>query len=212
MVMAEKNAVAFRFDEIRQRMLEWSVACRAAILGTTVCEMQGEYYNRMIIAFPDGNCQYYDKRHCFRMGGEQEHFVGGNQQVVFDYRGVRITPFICYDLRFPVWCRNTVDYDVAVYVANWPAARRAVWQTLLKARAIENQAFVLGVNCVGSDDNGIVYAGDSMCVDARGEVMALAPEFQETTLVVDCDMDILQNFRHKFSVLEDRDDFLLNLY
>ena len=110
-----------------------------------------------------------------------------------------------------MWCRNVDGYDIAVYIANWPAARREVWQMLLKARAIENQAYVAGVNCVGTDLNGIVYAGDSMGVNARGEVMKQAPAFQEATLWLECDRGVLQDFRHKFAVLEDRDSFVVEI-
>ncbi len=141
------------------------------------------------------------------MGGENEHFSPGNRQVVFEYRGVKIATFICYDLRFPVWSRNTEGYDLAVYVANWPETRRDVWSILLRARAIENQAFVAGVNCFGVDNNGIRYAGDSMVVDARGNILGNSNEFQEEVLVVDCDITALHEFRRRFSVLDDRDFF-----
>lgn len=211
-VVAEKIEVASRFEEVLKTMLGWAASCRAVVLGSTVCEVSNNYYNRMIIAFPDGSSRFYDKRHCFRMGGENEHFASGDQRLIFEYQGVKIAPFICYDLRFPVWSRNVEEYDLALYIANWPAARRKVWQTLLKARAIENQAFVVGVNCVGTDLNGITYAGDTMAVDARGELMECAEEFQETTLWVECDFSVLQEFRRKFAVLEDRDSFALNLY
>lgn len=205
--VAEKRMVADRFEEVRLKMLGWAGQGDAVVVGSTVYEENGKYYNRMVVAFPDGRCLYYDKRHCFRQGGENEHFSPGNQQLVFDFRGVRIAAFICYDLRFPVWSRNTQNYDLAVYVANWPESRREVWRTLLKARAIENQAFVAGVNCVGGDGNGISYAGDSMVADARGHVMALAPEFAEEIVIAECDVEALHEFRKKFPALEDGDRF-----
>lgn len=208
---AEKEAVASRYEEVRSCMLQWANRCDAAVLGSTVCREEGRYYNRLIAAFPDGTCEYYDKRHCFRMGGEQEHFSPGANHCSFQFRGGRIAVFICYDLRFPVWSRNTEGYDVAVYVANWPESRREVWQMLLRARAIENQAFVAGVNCVGTDNNGIRYAGDSMVVDARGNILGDSHEFQEEILVVDCDIATLHDFRRKFSVLDDRDCFSLEV-
>ncbi len=207
--VAEKKTVACRFDDVRRKMLEWAGKYTAVIVGSTVYEEKSRYYNRLIIAFPDGRCEYYDKRHCFRMGGENEHFSPGNRQVVFEYRGVKIATFICYDLRFPVWSRNTEGYDLAVYVANWPETRRDVWSILLRARAIENQAFVAGVNCFGVDNNGIRYAGDSMVVDARGNILGKSNEFQEEVLVVDCDITALHDFRRRFSVLDDRDFFHL---
>ena len=168
----------------------------------------GKYYNRLIAAFPEGNCRYYDKRHCFRMGGENEHFTPGDRQLTFEFRGVKIAAFICYDLRFPVWCRNTQNYDLAVFVADWPESRREVWKTLLKARAIENQAFVAGVNCVGEDDNGLTYSGDSMVADARGREVGSTSPGNEAIIRVELDIEKLRQFRKKFPVLDDRDDFL----
>lgn len=205
--MAEKMAVASRFVEIREKMSAWAFESDALVAGSTVYEEEGRYYNRLIVALPDGQCLYYDKRHCFRMGGENEHFSAGDEQLVFDFRGVRIAAFICYDLRFPVWCRNTRQYDLALFVANWPASRREVWNTLLKARAIENQAYVAAVNCVGTDTNGLRYAGDSVVLDARGNTVAAAKEFVEEIVVGECDLRTLHDFRSKFAVLEDRDDF-----
>ena len=105
------------------------------------------------------------------MGGEDKHFTSGNKKLLIEYEGVKIAPFICYDLRFPVWSRNTEMYDMAVYVANWPAVRREAWQILLRARAIENQCYAIGVNCVGKDGNGLEYSGDSAIVSPKGEVL-----------------------------------------
>lgn len=207
--LVEKKAVAFRFGEIQQWMLDWASRLNAVLTGSTVYETGENYYNRLLVAFPDGRREYYDKRHCFRMGGENEHFSSGRRRLVFEFRGVKIAAFICYDLRFPVWCRNTEGYDLAVFVANWPESRKEVWKTLLKARAIENQAFVVGVNCVGTDSNGIRYAGDSVVVDARGNVLKTATEYQEETLVTDCDVAALHGFRRKFAVLDDLDPFCL---
>lgn len=206
-----KKEIAARFADVREMMLAWARQQNALIMGSTVCEEEGHYYNRLIMAFPDGNSLYYDKRHCFRMGGENEHFSPGFRRLTFEFRGVRIAPFICYDLRFPVWSRNSQAYDLAVYVANWPESRREVWNSLLKARAIENQAFVAGVNCVGSDLNGLLYAGDSAVWDARGKAVATATEFQEEIVIADCDITALHFFRNKFPVLEDKDSFRLEI-
>ena len=206
-MIVERERIAGCYEEVKRKMQEWACRSGALVMGSTVCREGERYYNRLIAAFPDGETKYYDKRHCFRMGGENEHFSPGNRQVVFEYRGVKIATFICYDLRFPVWSRNTEGYDMAVYVANWPETRREVWSILLKSRAIENQAFVAGVNCVGVDNNGIRYAGDSMVVDARGNILGNSNEFQEEVLVVDCDITALHEFRRRFSVLDDRDFF-----
>lgn len=205
--MAEKVAVAARYHDIRQMMLRWAASTTALVTGSTVYEENGHYYNRLIVAFPDGHCEYYDKRHCFRMGGENEHFTPGKRQLSVEFRGTKIAFFICYDLRFPVWCRNIEHYDVAVFVANWPASRREVWKTLLKARAIENQSFVAAVNCVGTDKNGLIYAGDSVILDARGELLASATEYGEESVTGVCEVADLHAFRKKFAVLEDKDEF-----
>lgn len=205
-----KKKTASYFDKTVEMMQGWALRQDALIMGSTVYEEHAKYYNRLVVAFPDGQCLYYDKRHCFRMGGENEYFTAGNSRLVFDFRDIKIAAFICYDLRFPVWSRNTEVYDLAVYVANWPESRRDVWRTLLRARAIENQAFVAGVNCVGTDDNGLKYAGDSMLVNARGEVVIAGEDFKEQIIVADINTDELHEFRRKFSVLEDGDSFTIN--
>ena len=207
--VAEKAAVAACFGEVEERMSVWARLQDAAVLGSTAVEEGGRFFNRLVVALPDGKRLYYDKRHCFRMGGESEHYSGGSRRLVFDFRGARIAPFVCYDLRFPVWSRNTEGYDLAVYVANWPASRREVWNVLLRARAIENQSFVAAVNCVGEDAGGLRYAGDSGVWDARGQVVAAAREYEEGIVVADCDLEALREFRRKFPVLEDRDEFRL---
>lgn len=207
--VAEKAAVAACFGEVEERMSVWARLQDAAVLGSTAVEEGGRFFNRLVVALPDGKRLYYDKRHCFRMGGESEHYSGGSRRLVFDFRGARIAPFICYDLRFPVWSRNTEGYDLAVYVANWPASRREVWNVLLRARAIENQSFVAAVNCVGEDAGGLRYAGESGVWDARGQVVAAAREYEEGIVVADCDLEALREFRRKFPVLEDRDEFRL---
>lgn len=204
---ALKKKTAAYFDRTVEVMGEWAQRQDALLMGSTVYEENARFYNRLIVAFPDGQCLYYDKRHCFRMGGENEHFTPGDRRLVFDFRGIKIAAYICYDLRFPVWSRNTEGYDLAVYVANWPESRREVWRTLLRARAIENQAFVAGVNCVGTDDNGLSYAGDSMLVNARGEIVSVGEEFKEQTIIGGIDVNELHDFRRKFSVLDDRDSF-----
>lgn len=206
---AVKQRVALRFDEVCEWMQQWAEEQDALVMGSTVYATEGKYYNRLIAAFPDKSCKFYDKRHCFRMGGENEHFSAGNKSLIFDFRGVRIAAFICYDLRFPVWCRNTARYDLAVFVANWPESRREVWKILLQARAIENQAYVAGVNCVGIDNNGLRYSGDSALVDPRGQRIGRAEAFAEKVVVAELDMEKLREFRHKFAVLDDRDHFEL---
>lgn len=206
---AEREKTARRYEDVEREMLAWAGKTGALVMGSTVCREKQNYYNRMIAAFPDGNMKYYDKRHCFRMGGENEYFASGQKRLVFDYKGVKIAAFICYDLRFPVWCRNVEDYSLAVYIANWPASRRQVWQTLLKARAIENQCYVAGVNCVGTDNGGGRYTGDSALIDAKGEIVKAASEGKEEIVTAELNLETLIAFRKKFAVLEDRDHFEL---
>lgn len=205
--MEGKENTAADFERIKMRMSGWASDKKALIAGSTVYRSGETFYNRMIIAFPDGSFMYYDKRHCFTMGGEREHFTEGKNKLVFDYKGVRIAPFICYDLRFPVWSRNTEEYDIAVYVAAWPEARRNAWNLLLRARAVENQCFVAGVNCYGLGGNGVFYAGDSAIVDAKGKIVASCGDAGENVVFADLDLDALYRFREKFPILNDRDDF-----
>ena len=206
--MTGKEAVARRYADVCQRMRVWAANKQALVMGSTVFRAGKHYYNRLLAVFPSGEILTYDKRHCFTMGGEASHFVAGRQRLVFDYKGARFAPFVCYDLRFPVWCRNTVGYDIAVYVANWPQARRNVWQTLLKARAIENQCYVVGVNRVG-DDPACSYSGDSVVLDAYGHTLAACTPGKECVAYAYIDMNELAKFRHKFPVLADGDDFAL---
>lgn len=206
---AERERIAGYYEGVRRKMQEWACKTEAVVIGSTVCREGECYYNRLITAFPDRGMKYYDKRHCFRMGGENEYFTPGQQRLVFEYKGVKIAAFICYDLRFPVWSRNTEGYDLAVYIANWPASRRKVWQTLLRARAIENQCYVAGVNCVGTDNNGLVYVGDSALVDAKGEIVGAAGEGEEEIVVAELNLETLAAFREKFTVLDDQDSFEL---
>ena len=162
--------------------------------------------NRFVFATPDGCIETYDKRHLFSYGGENKSYTGGQQRVVFEYKGFRIMPQICYDLRFPVWCRNRGDYDLLLYVASWPTSRISVWDTLLKARAIENQCYVVGVNRVGSDPVA-EYCGHSAAVDFKGLQIAAHAQPFENILTVELDSDKLQSFREKFRAWEDADVF-----
>jgi predicted amidohydrolase len=146
-------------------MAEQAEKTGAAITASLIIEENGRYYNRLIWMTPAGRYQTYDKRHLFAMAGEHEHYEAGTERLIVEYKGWRICPMICYDLRFPVWSRNDDAYDLLIYTANWPDRRAYDWQTLLRARAIENQCYVLGVNRVGMDPNGYVYQGDSCVID-----------------------------------------------
>lgn len=166
-------------------------------------------HNRFYIVSSHGDVVFYDKRHLFSMGMEQESYDAGKERVIVNIGSVRVLLLVCYDLRFPVWSRNRNDYDIAIYSANWPKPRRDVWLTLLKARAIENQAYVVGVNRVGETD-GVYYSGDSIVYGARGEVVSRANEDgQEQVMVVEMNIDAMRSFREKFKVLNDADDFVI---
>jgi predicted amidohydrolase len=164
------------------------------------------FFNRLFFIDNKGNLSYYDKRHMFRMGGEGENFSAGNRRLIVNHRGWRICPLICYDLRFPVWSRNREEYDLLIYLSNWPAVRSDVWNTLLKARAMENQSWVIGVNRVGKDGEGIDYAGESQIIDPKGKVILKAGGdegvFEEIISLED-----LYEFRKKFPAWKDRDHF-----
>lgn len=179
----------------------------SAITGSFICEEKNQYFNRQLFVFPDGNYEFYDKRHLFRMGDENKIFTSGKKQVIVNLNGFRIKLFTCYDLRFPVWSRNKNNYDVAIYVANWPEARKNVWSTLLKARAIENQIFVVGVNRVGVDGMKLKYSGNSAVIDAKGNEILETAEHKTEVKTIEISLDDLENFRKAFPVLLDGDEF-----
>lgn len=184
----------------------------AALVGSIVCvdddektEEKAFRRNRLFFVRPDGSYDYYDKRHLFSYGGEGKEFKAGERRIVTEWRGVRFLLQVCYDLRFPVFSRNHGDYDAIIYVANWPSSRRDAWQTLLKARAIENQCFVLGVNRVGCDKSN-EYSGDSVIIDAYGRTIAACKESSVDSASAELDMTELLSFRKAFPVIEDADD------
>ena len=178
----------------------------SAVTGSLIIEESGRIYNRCLWIFPDGSLEYYDKRHLFTMSGEHLHYSPGNKKLVVEYLGWRFCPLVCYDLRFPVWSRNIENYDVLLYVANWPAPRHHVWKSLLTARAIENQSYCFGVNRVGTDGTGLNYSGDSAMVDPKGFASFLGEK--EQVKRVELSYSGLHEFRKKFPVLEDRDFFV----
>jgi predicted amidohydrolase len=182
----------------------------AAVTGSVITSDGGHHYNRLLWAEPAGELRSYDKRHLFRMAREHEHFTPGRLAWSVSWRGFSVCPLVCYDLRFPVYSRRRaqLDYDLLIYVANWPAARAFAWRTLLKARAIENQAYVVGVNRVGADGGGIAYAGDSTALDFLGATLTdLGAEAGVVTVALDG--AALGNFRRKFPAHLDADAFTL---
>jgi omega-amidase len=179
------------------------------ICGSYVVKEDNQFFNRWVFVSPENDTASYNKRHLFSMGGEDSLFTSGSSRVVFSYRGTRIAPFICYDLRFPVWSRNRNDYDLLIYSANWPEIRQNVWNTLLKARAIENQCFVAGSNRTGTDGDGIKYCGESVIVNPRGELIEIAEAGQECSITADISLTELADFRNKFPVINDADKFTI---
>ena len=190
--------------------LEWmkrkASEADAAIAGSIAVTEDGKYYNRFYFVKPDGSVAQYDKKHLFTYGGEHHRFTAGHERVVVAWRGVRFLLEICYDLRFPVWARNRGDYDMILYVANWPVPRASVWSALLVARAIENQCYVAGVNRVGTDPS-CEYHGGSVIIDPYGRTIASCAAGEECEATAEVDMEKLMAFREKFPVLDDADNF-----
>ena len=179
------------------------------IVGSIKIKEKFGLVNRLIVAFPDGSFQSYDKKHLFRMGKEHEIYQPGTEKLVFSYKGWRISPFICYDLRFPVWSRDVdLGYDLAIYVANWPSARIHAWDTLLKARAIENLSYVAGVNRIGLDGNALEYVGHSALISFKGEELTNMGSYA-TIQQVSLSLDKLRSFREAFPAHLDADSFQL---
>ena len=180
---------------------------QSLVIGSLLIGESDSYYNRLIAAFPDGNLECYDKRHLFSFAGEDKVFTPGSERLIIQYKGFKICPLICYDLRFPVWARNTEDIDLLIYVANWPNARMSAWDTLLKARAIENLCYVAGVNRVGIDNNRLVYTGHSSVYDAMGEKLLESESSKEAIYSKTINTSHIAAVRKKFSFLNDRDNF-----
>jgi len=182
----------------------------ALVIGSLIIEDEGCYYNRLIAAFPNATVQYYDKHHLFTLSGEHRVYTAGEKRLEFNYKGWHICPLVCYDLRFPVWARNTTNYDLLIYIASWPKPRIDAWDTLLKARAIENMSYTIGVNRIGTDGNNLEYCGHSAVYDALGENIASTKENEEAILNISLNKKELKSIRKKFNFLEDRDCFELN--
>jgi len=190
---------------------------RASVTGSFICSEPGiesvQYFNRLLWMNPDGSFHHYDKRHLFSFAGEHFHFSAGRERIVVELNGWRICPLICYDLRFPVWSRNsaTDPYDLLIYVANWPEARSTAWKDLLVARAHENQSYVAGVNRIGTDEKGITYSGDSRVIGPRGELLVSFDGHEQGLTTVTLDKSDLLDFRDKFRAWEDADRFDLRV-
>ncbi|MGB2128761.1 MAG: amidohydrolase [Flavicella sp.] len=180
-----------------------------AIVGSLIIEENNLYFNRFVFVHSSGAYVHYDKKHLFSYAGEDKNFTAGTHRLIFEYKGWKIAPFVCYDLRFPVWSRNTEDYDIALYVANWPAERSLAWNTLIKARAIENICYVIGVNRVGTDKNKLEYHGQSQIIGPMGEEIYYEQSQKETVATKLLSRDTLLSTRKKYPFLNDSDHFQL---
>ena len=191
--------------------IKWMVTTaktnRMALVGSVVIKENAQYFNRLFFIHPNGHIETYDKRHLFTLAKENDQYTSGEERLIVFYKGWRICPLICYDLRFPVWSRNTNEYDLLVYVANWPSIRIHAWDTLLKARAIENMSYCIGVNRVGKDENGYEYNGHTAIYNFLGEKLSRTIEGKENILQCVVSKNELQKIRQKLNFLEDQDAF-----
>lgn len=183
---------------------------KCCITGSVLIEENGQYFNRMIIAKDDGEILTYDKRHLFTFGHEDKYFSAGRKRLVFELKGWKICPLICYDLRFPVWSRNNEEIDLYLYIANWPAVRSKAWDILLQARAVENVSYVAGINRVGYDFTNKHYGGNSSIIDFKGDSIFNFPIDKNHIEISTLNMKNLNDFRAKFPALNDRDKFEIN--
>lgn len=183
-------------------------AKNTAITGSLVITENNNFYNRLVFVFPSGEIKFYDKRHLFTLAGEDKVYTSGKAKFIVEYKGWKICPLICYDLRFPVFARNVEDYDLLLYVANWPKPRIQAWDALLKARAIENMSYAVGLNRIGLDNNNLEYNGHSQIVDFIGNYV-LEPQENEAVYVVELDKEKIVEARKKFGFLNDKDSFIL---
>ncbi len=179
----------------------------AAIMGSIIVKEENNYFNRMLFVNPNGAIEHYDKRHTFTLAGEHKEYTSGQSKLIVTYKDWRICPLICYDLRFPVWSRNVDDYDLLIYSANWPKPRINAWKTLLKARAIENMSYCIGVNRVGVDANGYEYTGNSIAIDFLGNELTEVEENTEKIIYATLSKNELIAIREKLPFLEDKDQF-----
>ena len=188
-------------------MQEMAYQKSAALVGSVPFQENEHYTNRLFFVSPGGNFYQYDKRHTFTLAGEDKVYTAGSERLILDYKGFRICPMVCYDLRFPVWARNTENYDTLIYVANWPKPRVTAWDALLQARAIENLSYCIGVNRIGTDESGHQYSGHTSVYDPLGEQIAYSEkeEIIYTTLF----KERINSIREKLKFLDDRDEFNL---
>ena len=183
---------------------------KCALTGSLIITENNQFYNRMLFVFQSGEIRHYDKRHLFSLAGEDRTYTSGKEKVIVDYLGWKICLQICYDLRFPVFVRNIENYDLILYVANWPKVRTNAWDILLKARAVENLSYVIGVNRIGLDAHNYEHIGHSQAIDYLGNYI-LEPQEAEGVFIVDLDKDAMLETRKKLDFLSDKDSFEINI-
>lgn len=204
-------------EEMEGESMSWmrmmAAEKNAVITGSIIIQQGDDYFNRLIWMAPEGSLRYYDKRHLFRMAKEDQHFTSGRSKLIVEYKGWRICPMICYDLRFPVWCRNTSSqkFDLLLFVANWPVKRIMAWRQLLIGRAIENQCYVAGVNRIGKDGNGIGYNGHSALIDPAGKKISRTRAGIQSAETIKLSALELEKTRRSLPFLNDADEFELNI-
>lgn len=192
-------------------MKKLAIEKQTALTGSLVIQEGNNYYNRLLFVHANGTIETYDKRHTFTLAGEDKVYSTGTQKLLVDYKGWKICPLICYDLRFPVWARNVENYDLLIYVANWPKPRITAWNGLLKARAIENMSYCIGVNRVGFDANKFEYSGHSAAYDVLGNIISTIQPSIEQIEIVNLNKNHIKKYREKLRFLDDRDEFTLSL-
>jgi len=207
--MSPQNIAIDEGEKTVEWMLAESKKYNIAIVGSILFYDRESYYNRLYFIEPSGKISFYNKRHTFTLAEEDKVYKAGTERLIIEYLGFKICPMICYDLRFPVWARNDVNYDVLIYVANWPTPRIFAWDTLLKARAIENMSYCIGVNRSGVDFKGHKYNGHSAVYDCLGECLTYSDE--QTVLYTTLNKEHIEDVRNKLKFLNDRDDFTLEL-
>lgn len=190
-------------------MQKKAVETGAAIIGSLIVFDDNKYYNRLLFVEPSGEITIYNKRHTFTLAGEDKVYAAGTEKVIINYKGWKICPLVCYDLRFPVWARNVENYDILMYVANWPKPRAQAWEALLKARAIENMSYVVGVNRVGLDDLQNEYSGNSAVYDVLGNIVTNIKPSKEQVELVTLEKNHINFYRNKLKFLDDKDSFNL---
>lgn len=205
-----RTPLAETMDGVTMKWIaEQAKEVNAVICGSFIVVENGQYFNRLIWMNPDGEYKTYDKRHLFTLAKEDEFYTAGKERLIVELEGWKICPLICYDLRFPVWSRNNVDYDLLIYIANWPEKRAHHWKSLLLGRAIENQCYTIGVNRIGKDGNDFYYSGDTALIDYKGETI-FQTSHVENAVTTEIALQPQQAFRQKLAFLNDQDEFQIS--